>query len=409
MFQVNQEKDGHAWNIVTIDGKNYPIDLTWDNSKFRRGDIHTIDFLGQDIKKFKKCHIPQDQEPCKNFVLSELDCDLIKSINLWFLIEEEYSSTSYCGFRKDGSRYLVIQIANSTFKEEMIYRYYYADLDGNGKISNPAILYSETNLANYMNSVTWNKPTLPGYEEAIDNVLFSKENIKDSLMKGTGYIGKVTKERKEGEKEEQVVESVSDIYKPIKKQKALQYSTKVYKRDDGTIFLAEKMTKVKKISGTPLMAFHIFEIMKKRGKKTLRKNIVVTEKDFFQDNSSRIPNEYLSRKRLDQINKENSGYIGYYDESGREVYNPDLVRLFKTMPRINQTPSNKENSIDTQVTPKQTKDIGNVINYENQEYLVPNDVVLSTLAEETTRNEIDDVINEIKKEQTKDSEQFQQR
>ena len=44
MFQGKQAENGHAWNIVTIDGKNYPIDLTWDSCKFRGGESKTFDF-----------------------------------------------------------------------------------------------------------------------------------------------------------------------------------------------------------------------------------------------------------------------------------------------------------------------------------------------------------------------------
>ena len=31
-YSKRNNRGGHAWNIVTIDGKKYPIDLTWDNS-----------------------------------------------------------------------------------------------------------------------------------------------------------------------------------------------------------------------------------------------------------------------------------------------------------------------------------------------------------------------------------------
>ena len=347
MFQGKQAENGHAWNIVTIDGKNYPIDLTWDSCKFRGGESKTFDFLGQDVKKFEKNHVPRDQEPCKNYVLSELDPKLIQKISSRFSREKEYESTTYYKTRKDGSRYMIAQVGDCKIGDKNCYRYYYADLEKDGTPSNPSILYSETNIAHFVDAVQWNKATPPGYEEAIDNVLFSKENINDSLKRGTGYIGKVTKEKKEGQKDIQLVKSPSDIFKPQDKQQQLQYPTKVFKRNDGSTFIAQKMNNGENANGTQVMTFHIFEVIKENGKNVVKRNVVFSEKDFFQDNRAGIANEYLSRARLDRKNKESAGYLGYYDEKGIRTYDSNLVQFFKTTHKIKPT-SKKEQTNQTE-------------------------------------------------------------
>lgn len=91
---------GHAWNIVTINGKHYPIDLTWDNSNFRAGHTGTYEFLGQDVKKFEASHIPGKGEPCENYKLSEMDLQAIRRISKRFAIEKEYQSTTYMRNKK---------------------------------------------------------------------------------------------------------------------------------------------------------------------------------------------------------------------------------------------------------------------------------------------------------------------
>lgn len=359
MSQGKQVEDGHAWNIVTIDGKNYPIDLTWDNGKFRGGESKTFDFLGQDIKKFEKTHVPGDQEPCKDYVLSEVDPKLISRINFRFSREKDYKSTTYYGTRKDGSRYIVAQVGDNKVGDKNCYRYYYADLEKDGTLSNPSILYSETNIAHFVDAVQWNKATPPGYEEAIDNVLFSKENIHDSLKRGTGYIGKVTKDKKEGQKGIQLVESPSDISKPQDKQQQLRYPTKVFQRDDGSTFIAQKMDNGRDANGTQVMTYHIFEVVKENGKNVVKRNVVFSERDFLQDDRPGIANEYLSRERLDRKNKESAGYLGYYDEKGIRTYNPNLVQFFKTTHKLNPNSQKKQDtskeSTPKQLTPEQVK------------------------------------------------------
>ena len=93
---------GHAWNIVTHDGEHYPIDLTWDNSNFRAGKSKTYEYLGQNVEDFEKYHIPDDDDPCKDYKLSEISKKRISKIHFRFNIEKEYQSTTY--YRKKKRR-----------------------------------------------------------------------------------------------------------------------------------------------------------------------------------------------------------------------------------------------------------------------------------------------------------------
>lgn len=56
-FEGRQEK--HAWNVLTINGKNIPVDLTWDSGRLRRGE--PIKYFGLDTN-FSISHSPDRDE-----------------------------------------------------------------------------------------------------------------------------------------------------------------------------------------------------------------------------------------------------------------------------------------------------------------------------------------------------------
>lgn len=168
----------------------------------------------------------------------------------------------------------------------------------------------------------------------------------DSKRRDTGYIGKVVKEK--NQKGIQLIQSVSDISKPIDKQKKFQYPTKVYRRDDGSIFVAQKMKNGIEVNDIPIITYDIFEVVNENGKEVVKRNEVFSERDFFQDARPGVANDYLSRERLDRKVKEAGGYIGYYDARGIRTYNRNLVEVFKNrhkIEKIQTEPAKKTTSI----------------------------------------------------------------
>lgn len=260
------------------------------------------------------------------------------------------------GTRKDGTRYLLAQVGDAKICEQQYYRYYYADILKDNQLCNASILYSDTNVAHLIDARNFNKNIPQGYEETVGNILFSKENIADSKRRGTGYIGKVTKDKQKNQKGIQLVEKVSDISKPEDKQKEFQFSTKEYVRDDGSLFVAQKMHNGYEANGIQVIPFHIFEVLNENGKKVVKRNIVYSERDFFQDPRPGIANDYLSRERLDRKVTEAGGYIGYYDEKGIRTYNPNLVEFFKNRHKVvERTQSNSSQNQKSILLPETKK------------------------------------------------------
>jgi hypothetical protein len=328
---------GHAWNIVNIKGKKYPIDLTWDNSKFRAGKAGTFNWLGTDPEKFSEHHIPEKGEKTQDYrhTLSKIDeKEIIEMYSIMGIgRSRDYSTTTYKGRRDDGSMFILAQLGNANINGKEYYRYYYVDVSREGRMELPIILYSDTNVVHFMDARRFNKSVPDRYGWAIQNVLFSKENIADSIAKKTFYIGKIRKDTP-GNKVE-VVSSTSEIKKPEEKRNLFTYPTRRFIRSDGSVFIAQKMLKAPvNVNGYKIMRYDIFEVVRENGHDVLKRNTVYSERDFFEDKRQRMIDDYLSRERLDRKVGETGGYIGYYSAQGIRTYNQDLVEYFKTSKKV---------------------------------------------------------------------------
>lgn len=332
-----QRIGGHAWNIINIGGKKYPIDLTWDNTIFRSGKQNSFDWFGKDISAFSKSHYPAPGEKTQDYehTLSQIDPHLVKQIYSQMGVgrARDYRSTTYYGTRNDGSRFIVAQIGDSTINNKTYYRYYYVEISKDGKKQLPLILYSDTNVTHLVDCKNFNKPIPPNYEEAVNNILFSRENIADSIANKTYYIGRVRKSEV-GNKFE-VVSSYQEIPKPEEKRNLFVYPTKRFTRSDGSVFIAQQMFDIPhKANGIDVIRYDIFELINENGKNVLKRNTVYTERNFFKDNRQSMVDDYLSRERLDRKVDEAGGYIGYYDANAIRTYNPDLVKFFEISKKV---------------------------------------------------------------------------
>lgn len=72
----NDSGEPHAWNVLTIQGHNIPVDLTWDSARLRQGE-KDLDFFGTN-PNFHKTHIPDKDE--KRYSYSILKKEVLNSI-----------------------------------------------------------------------------------------------------------------------------------------------------------------------------------------------------------------------------------------------------------------------------------------------------------------------------------------
>lgn len=344
------EGPGHAWNIIHTDGEYHGIDLTWDAGAYNRGNTKARNYLGN-VDGFIKSHQPLPYEPVQDYAntLKPIDSSLIKNVVKNMGNERDFSTTVFRGVRKDGTKYLVTQVGTNKINGVDYFRYLYADISENGKESSPVVLYSEANIAKLVHAINFKEKVPNGYEEAIDNVLFSTQNIHNSIQEGTSYIGSTRK----APPEKGFVEKVSDINKPVEKKDLFRYPTKQFTRSDGTKIVVQQMLdKPKEASGIKVMRYDCFEIMKdENGKTFVRENTIWSERNLFKDNRQEMIDTLLSRDNLGNCASNTNGYLGYYGADNKKHYNPDLLDSFQrksngeaifTTPTEEKSKENKE-------------------------------------------------------------------
>ncbi len=330
--------NGHAWNIVNMDGKDYGIDLTWDNTQYRaKGNMNSSKFFGQSPSEFARCHIPRNFYKHQNYAstLSKFNSKAVEKVMKSLSRELEYSNSTYMCTRSDKSKFMLGQAGEKIVNGIKYYRYIYCDIDSNGKKLNPIILYSESNVLGLVNAKNFKDNYPKDAFKVMLDILFSKENINDSLNRGTSYIGKY---RKGGNGADTIlVSSVREIKKSDNVNKLFKTSnSKTLVRSDGTKFV---LVRSNNLISTPygyVYKYIVYEMLKNNNNDYIKKNTIFTEMDLFNDNRRDMVDKFLSRRRLDNIMLRSGGYVGRYDANGNLVNNPDMFNYFKMNNRIDE-------------------------------------------------------------------------
>ncbi len=320
---------GHAWNIVELDGKKYPFDLTFDASSYRYGAYDDISYLGQNSADFITEHIPKEHEAVQDYIgeLHSLNLKDLIAVRERLERDKEFFLTTFYRTRDDESMYFVAQVANLYANGHCYYKYVYADILPDCTLSSPIILYSKSNLARMRNNQRFNTNVIDGYTEAFDNILFSKENIEATLAKGTTYVGGVVTEYDENDKPV-LIEKVEDIRRNEKEDKFFAVATKNFKRSDGTEFIIQKFRPVD-VNGKDIYRYDFLEIVDDNGIIVVKKNNVWTATDLLSEENEAIADKFLSREKINSHSLLTGGYLGEFQENGNTFYDSDLIRYFK--------------------------------------------------------------------------------
>ena len=347
--EENNNYGGHAWNVVEIDGKLYPFDLTWENTEYRKGNNTSFDYFGQDIEKFNQYHIPYKDEKMYGYqnYLSTFNINDIKRAYLRINSENDYDHLNIRGTKDDGSKIIVSQIGDAVVNGKKVYRYYYGKLNDDGTVKEPLILYGEDNL-NLLIKLT-NFPPANDTETArknrymakrkIINILFTDDNIRDSLSKGTYYIGSV---KKHTSNKMNFVDSYQEISKPKELCSRLSYPSKRYVRSNGSNVIVQQMhDKPVEVNGHNVMQYHVLETLNEYGKIVVRKNTIYTTSNLFKINDEFVINRLLDRGRLNEKSMEGNPYVGAINNDGTILEREDLNSFFRTdtNKQINKIPT----------------------------------------------------------------------
>ena len=315
--------NGHAWNIVVIEGKHYAVDLTLENTKFRHGTHDSYIYLGQSPAEFNKTHKPYKNDPFRSLHsrICKLSRDALKFISSTVIKEEEFEKISFRCQRQNNTEFVLIQIGTKTINNEVYYTYYYDNMV-DGKLNNfPLILTSKENISEYVDNKNFKKENIITSGDIINKV-FSVENIADSLNKGSSYVGELVSYQ--GTKG-----YINQLRKEEKDLKIFNESPKVYPKNDGTVLVVEKDgTDPIKIGDTQAYKYNVYDVQYKENKPLLRKRIIYSDNDIIYSTKKEIQEKLLNEDNISYSIENNCGYIGYINETGNIDYNEELMKYF---------------------------------------------------------------------------------
>lgn len=320
---------GHAWNSVTLNGKTYYCDLTWDSYIYRTDTTneHILYYFAQDVEKFEKKH-----EPFQGFerrytgqISSMTDEEKKKLLSSVMSYSENYNFESFV--RSDGS---VLKVAKIGLYDEFspdsaksLQAYITFNSTADGKISSPNIyltnidldrerqkfndLFTKTerikkssNLTELEKSQEMEKlydvilKSKKRYE--IINGIFSEKNMSKRTQHGEQYLGGIK----------------DDEYFYDKSNENRKIRTRILRRSDGTpIIIIDPFFKTK-VLDVQLNSYNILTLSKEQGKFNISKYKILTESDLFAlKRSSFLSDGFLSEQNLKNRNTNSQGYLGF--------------------------------------------------------------------------------------------------
>lgn len=278
---------GHAWNLVNINGVIHPIDITWKNTKYRKGEFANIENISCDIDKFKEEHIPQFSKDNDNLV--KIDEEIVKKARKKTSIRVNYKSTSFILKRSDNTQFRITQIG----QYKGMYRYLVSQISEDGSLKIPKIYFSESNFVRMNDAHNFERCSEEAWRDFINsfsNVLFSIENLKDSHNKKTKYIGKCEKE------DGTFCKLVSEIEKKEETSKKFNLNfIKSAKREDGS-FITIVQTRNTTGGRDEQYEYHIYNTSK-HGRVIVY--IIYSNDNYFKMRCNDVVNDIISVTNLE--------------------------------------------------------------------------------------------------------------
>lgn len=324
--EADSKKDitNHAWNLLKIDGRFYPVDLTWDATRYRQGQTDSFNFFSN-LQLFRKTHFPCSIEKIKDYsVLSGIKSDFVNKTIKQFKRKKDFL-TSVIRLKGDNDEDIRLVQTNIEEKEneKPLYRYVMATKDKDGNFKNYRIIFSEANFLKIYNGFLMGKYTNDSAAVKAHIELFSYENVDKYLKQGTTYIGNVVSDKKNSKGYRFEYDYNRTKVKPI--------SYKEEKRATGEHFLINES-----MVATALGRKLHFGSVSSFSERGFRSYKVVSNNSLLNDSSYGYINDFLDEDRLDRKVREAGGYIGYYN-NGVRTYDPRMNALFSVRSNGNLT------------------------------------------------------------------------
>lgn len=337
----------HAWNIVKLNGKYYPIDITIDIGSHGNSYSKSLD-ASFNKPFFLKRYTPGTNEQITDYtLLSNLDNETINRLVKQVSISKEYTGSICILKRDDGTEFLITECDYHIINQRKVIKYIISPLDD----LNPQIVYATFDLnkdmfmyeekeellreknrySKYGNSKKLEsiKKKLSEYDKSISiynlrviiTNLFSEENIKQSSQASKGFLG--TGVIDENDRICAIVDNKEIVNK-------LNDKTKTYTRSNGTKFVVEETNNY----DSRLYSYKVYEYITYKSGYKLLENTIYTDFDILKDNNPFLLNIFLSRKRIDERCLNNNGYLGHYIKNNLFAYSKNIQDTLEKNSRI---------------------------------------------------------------------------
>ena len=328
----------YAWNILKINGKHVCVDLAYDSYLFHKGNILDQYYFGNyDKNRFNYTHRPIRAEEIQDYTLNiETFEDLeLMSINRLFKSSmATYTAEKYV--RNDKSSFglsLLEVIPREPFN---LYKYLYCEYLTGGRMLKPKILISEVNflgnkkrreeLSQEIKNIE-GMSAEPAYKQKEDELkkeysLLKKyddyiinEFITPNYISGLGENSYMGYFEYDGSKfSNRIVKELMGYASEVRK----------YRRDDGSIFIIEK---IKEENGLFYYNYYDFFQTKEDNSLIIESNKIITCNNIIAIDKKYdkfVANIFFNKSRIVKCVNELAGFLGYCDfgdKENKEVFN----------------------------------------------------------------------------------------
>lgn len=306
---------GHAWNVLKINGKNFPVDLTWDAGVYRQGDSNVFKHFAN-LDDFNRKHIPCSFDIDRGYGnLSGLKNSFVKRTANQFNREKDYSQSVINLRGKNREEIKIVQTGNTSKDSKYpMYRYVMAKKDNDGHYKDYRIMYSEASFLKTYNRFLKGKVTDNSKELKAMLALFTYENADEALRRGTTYIGSV-----EFDKNSPLgYKFTYDVSQ--EKDHKVTYQEEIRKNGEHILINESKQDTVLE----QLLHFGSVGSFSDNG---YTQHKVVSDRSLTGQHSADYVDIFLNEKRLRRKVKEAGGYIGYFNGNVK-TYDPRLNEHF---------------------------------------------------------------------------------
>lgn len=342
----NKVWGGHAWNLVKIDGKYIPIDLTFAACSDFKGVTESSKYFGN-AEEFNKTHKPYAWESIADSgePLYTIDNDIVKRVTEDIRKQQTFRNRT---FRFNNNDLKVTQVGASMLGGKVIYKYLCQSISNPN--SQPQLIFSETNLSYAVNayltqkavetpnSANNKKNTIVSdeYIKKLQEDLFSQATINATRNRRSNYIGCIDKVANAHEiasfnlgnpnpRSLTINSSTRGVLNVDSKIANNPWFTSDVIRNFGNNQVVYQVSDGMDVNGRKVNVYEIFTVLENG---SVRKNTVFSEGDILRlmDKESRGIGEFLSPENLQRACRERHGYIGILDSTlGKTSYDYTIL------------------------------------------------------------------------------------